>query len=97
MTVIGAIFISLVVAREWERGIMEVLFFTEIIRTELLLCKLIFYYFFGMLAMLLCMLVLVFIFGVSYRGSLLILFFIFSLFLFSILGMGLLIFTIIRN
>lgn len=75
MTVIGAILTSLVVAREWERGTMEALLSTEITRTELLLCKLIPYYFLGMLAMLLCMLVSVFILGVPYRGSLLILFF----------------------
>lgn len=66
-------------------------------RVELLLCKLIPYYFLGMLAMLLCMLVSVFILGVPYRGSLVILFIITSLFLLSTLGMGLLISTITRN
>ncbi|HAI51508.1 MAG TPA: hypothetical protein DCM53_20800, partial [Enterobacteriaceae bacterium] len=80
MTVIGAILTSLVVAREWERGTMEALLSTEVTRGELLLCKLIPYYFLGMLAMLLCMLVSVFILGVPYRGSLWLLFFITSLF-----------------
>lgn len=61
MTVIGAILTSLVIAREWERGTMEALLSTEVTRTELLLCKLVPYYFLGMLAMLLCMLVSVFI------------------------------------
>ncbi len=51
MTVIGAILTSLVVAQEWERGTMEALLSTEITRTELLLCKLIPYYFLGMLGM----------------------------------------------
>ena len=88
MTVVGAILTSLVVAREWERGTMEALLSTEITRAELLLCKLIPYYFLGMLAMLL---------GVPYRGSLPILFVITSLFLLSTLGMGLLISTITRN
>ncbi|WP_342321455.1 ABC transporter permease [Kosakonia sp. BYX6] len=97
MTVIGAILTSLVVAREWERGTMEALLSTEITRAELLLCKLIPYYFLGMLAMLLCMLVSVFILGVPYRGSLLFLFLITSLFLLSTLGMGLLISTVTRN
>lgn len=97
MTVIGAILTSLVVAREWERGTMEALLSTEVTRSELLLCKLIPYYFLGMLAMLLCMLVSVFILGVPYRGSLLILFAITSLFLLSTLGMGLLISTLTRN
>lgn len=54
MTVIGAILTSLVIAREWERGTMEALLSTEVTRVELLLCKLIPYYFLGMLAMLLC-------------------------------------------
>lgn len=97
MTVIGAILTSLVVAREWERGTMEALLSTEVTRAELLLCKLIPYYFLGMLAMLLCMLVSVFILGVPFRGSLVLLFIITSLFLLSTLGMGLLISTITRN
>ncbi|EMH4161979.1 ABC transporter permease [Pluralibacter gergoviae] len=97
MTVIGAILTSLVIAREWERGTMEALLSTEITRAELLLCKLIPYYFLGMLAMALCMVVSVFVIGVPYRGSLLLLFVISSLFLLSTLGMGLLISTITRN
>ncbi len=97
MTVIGAILTSLVVAREWERGTMEALLSTEITRTELLLCKLIPYYFLGMLAMALCMVVAIFVLGVPWRGSLILLFLITSLFLLSTLGMGLLISTITRN
>lgn len=97
MTVIGAILTSLVVAREWERGTMEALLSTQVTRAELLLCKLLPYYVLGMLAMVLCMLVSVFILGVPYRGSLLLLFLITSLFLLSTLGMGLLISTITRN
>lgn len=97
MTVIGAILTSLVVAREWERGTMEALLSTEVTRTEIVLCKLIPYYFLGMLAMLICMVVAVFILNVPYRGSLLVLFFISSLFLLSTLGMGLLISTLTRN
>lgn len=97
MTVVGAILTSLVVAREWERGTMEALLSTEITRAELLLCKLIPYYFLGMLAMLLCMLVSVFILGVPlsrlaadpvcHHQSVLL----------STTGMGLLISTITRN
>lgn len=97
MTVIGAILTSLVIAREWERGTMEALLSTQVTRTELLLSKLIPYYFLGMAAMLLCMVVSVFVMGVPYRGSPLILFAISSLFLASTLGMGLLISTLTRN
>lgn len=97
MTVIGAILTSLVIAREWERGTMEALLSTQITRTELLLCKLLPYYVLGMLAMALCMIVTVFILDVPWRGSLLLLFAISSLFLLSTLGMGLLISTVTRN
>ncbi|MDN0087936.1 ABC transporter permease [Yersinia nurmii] len=97
MTVIGAILTSLVIAREWERGTMEALLSTQVTRSELLLSKLIPYYFLGMIAMVLCMAVSVFILGVPYRGSLWILFVMTSLFLASTLGMGLLISTVTRN
>ncbi|WP_370557441.1 ABC transporter permease [Edwardsiella tarda] len=97
MTVIGAILTSLVIAREWERGTMEALLSTQVTRSELLLCKLLPYYVLGMLAMVLCMVVAVFIMGVPFRGSLLILFAMTSLFMASTLGMGLLISTVTRN
>lgn len=97
MTVIGAILTSLVIAREWERGTMEALLSTQITRTELLLCKLLPYYVLGMMAMALCMVVTIFILDVPWRGSLLLLFIISSLFLLSTLGMGLLISTLTRN
>ena len=97
MTVIGAILTSLVIAREWERGTMEALLSTQVTRTELLLSKLLPYYVLGLLAMTLCMVVAVFVMGVPYRGSLLILFVMTTLFLASTLGMGLLISTITRN
>lgn len=97
MTVIGAILTSLVIAREWERGTMEALLSTQVTRSELLLSKLIPYYFLGMAAMLLCMVVASFVMAVPYRGSLLILFVVSSLFLASTLGMGLLISTLTRN
>ena len=97
MTVIGAILTSLVIAREWERGTMEALLSTQVTRTELLLSKLLPYYVLGLLAMTLCMAVAVFVMGVPYRGSLLILFVMTTLFLASTLGMGLLISTITRN
>ncbi|WP_159565760.1 ABC transporter permease [Budvicia diplopodorum] len=97
MTVIGAILTSLVIAREWERGTMEALLSTQVTRAELLLSKLIPYYVLGMIAMVLCMVVAVFVMDVPYRGSLLILFGMSSLFLASTLGMGLLISTLTRN
>ncbi len=97
MTVIGAILTSLVIAREWERGTMEALLSTQITRTELLLSKLLPYYLLAMVAQLLCFVVAVFVMQVPFRGSVLLLFILSSLFLASTLGMGLLISTLTRD
>lgn len=97
ITVVGAILTSLVIAREWERGTMEALLSTQVTRTELLLSKLLPYQVLGTFVMVLCMIVTTFVLGVPYRGSLLVLFVITSLYLATALGMGLLISTITRN
>lgn len=97
MTVVGAILTSLVIAREWERGTMEALLSTQITRTELLLSKLLPYQLLGSFVMILCMFVTTFVLDIPYRGSLIILFVITSLYLATALGMGLLISTITRN
>jgi ABC-2 type transport system permease protein len=97
MTVIGALLTSLVVAREWERGTMEGLLATPVTRAELLLSKIIPYYFLGMTAMVLCLIVAVLLMGVPFRGSLFALWGMTSLFLASALGQGLFISTVLRT
>ena len=97
MTVIGALLTSLVVAREWERGTMEALLASPVTRAELLLSKLLPYYALGIISLFLCVGVAVFILGVPFRGSLLVLWVIGTLFLASSLGLGLLISTVLRN
>jgi ABC-2 type transport system permease protein len=97
MTVIGALLTSLVVAREWERGTMEALLASPITRAELLLSKLLPYYALGMIALLLCVGVSTFLLGVPFRGSVLVLCMVGSLFLGSALGLGLLLSTTTRN
>lgn len=97
MTVIGALLTSLVVAREWERGTMEALLASPVTRTELLLSKLLPYYALGIVSLFLCVGVAVFIMQVPFRGSLLALWGIGSLFLASSLGLGLLLSTVLRN
>jgi ABC-2 type transport system permease protein len=97
MTVIGALLTSLVVAREWERGTMEVLLASPMTRTEFLLSKLLPYYGLGMTSLLICVLVSVFALGVPFRGSVLVLWMVGSLFLGSALGLGLLLSTTTRN
>lgn len=97
MTVIGALLTSLVVAREWERGTMEVLLASPVTRTELLLSKLLPYYALGIVSLLLCVGVAASVMQVPFRGSLLVLWGIGSLFLASSLGLGLLLSTVLRN
>ena len=97
MTIIGALLTSMVVAREWERGTMEALLATPVTRTELLLSKVLPYYLLGILAMLLCLGVAVGIMNVPFRGSILELIGMTSLFLGSALGLGLFLSTLFRN
>jgi ABC-2 type transport system permease protein len=97
MTIIGALLTSLVVAREWERGTMEALLSTPITRLEFLYSKLIPYYLLGVIAMVVCTLAAVTILRTPFRGSLILLFIETSLFLGSVLGLGLLLSTAIRN
>ncbi|MBN2508323.1 MAG: ABC transporter permease subunit [Verrucomicrobia bacterium] len=97
MTVIGALLTSLVVAREWERGTMEALLASPVTRAELLLSKLLPYYALGIVSLFLCVGVAVFLMRVPFRGSLLGLWGIGSLFLAGSLGLGLLLSTVLRN
>ena len=97
MTVIGALLTSLVVAREWERGTMEALLASPMTRTEFLLSKLLPYYALGITSLIICVAVAVLVMRVPFRGSLLALWMIGSLFLGSALGLGLLLSTATRN
>lgn len=97
MALIGTLLTALVVAREWERGTMEALMATPIKIHELVIGKVIPYYFLGMGSMLLCAFITVFVFHVPFRGSLAALLLVSSVFLFAALGMGLFISTVARN
>ena len=91
MTLIGTMLTALVIAREYERGTMESLFATPVTRMQILLGKLIPYYFLGMFSMTICALAGVFLFEVPLRGSVFALFVLSSTFLMPALGQGLLI------
>jgi ABC-2 type transport system permease protein len=97
MTVLGALLTSLVVAREWERGTMESLLAAHVTRGELLLSKLIPYYVLAIIGMVICVLAATLVMGVPFRGSLLVLLLVTTLFLGGTLGLGLLISTKTRN
>lgn len=97
MTVIGAMLTSLVIAREWERGTMEALLASPVTKTELILSKLLPYYVLGMISMSVVTLSAVFLMGVPFHGSVLVLFLVTTMFLLSVLGVGLLISTKLKS
>lgn len=91
MTLIGMLLTTLVIAREWERGTMEGILATRITKMEFILSKYIPYFVLGLISMAFNVFVCVFVFQIPFRGSFLVLFAVCSLFLFSALGIGLLI------
>ena len=97
MALIGTMLTALVVAREWERGTMEALFSTPVSALELLLGKLIPYYLLAIFSTFFSLALAVSLFGVPFRGSLLALFAVASLFMMSALGHGLIISTLSKN
>lgn len=97
MTLIGTLLTALVVSREWERGTMEALMATPITMGEIIISKLIPYYFLGLGSMAFCFLCAYYIFQVPFRGSFLLLLVVASGFLFAALGTGLLISSLARN
>ena len=97
MALIGTMLTSLVVAREWERGTMEVLLSTSSGAFEILLGKLIPYYLLAMFSTFFSLGVAVTLFAIPFRGSFFMLFCVGSLFMFSALGQGLIISSLTRN
>ena len=97
LTLIGALLTALVVAREWERGTMEAMLATPVGRFEMLLGKLTPYFLLGMVAMFLCLGITLAVFHVPFRGSLFALIVVSSVFMFSALGLGLLISSLSNN
>lgn len=97
MTLIGILLTALVVAREWERGTMEALLSTRICPIHIVIGKYIPYYFVAIISLLFNFFLAVFIFGVPFRGNFFVLCIVSSLFVFSLLGIGLTISTAYKN
>ena len=97
MTLIGSLLTALVIAREWERGTIEALMATPITMGDIYFSKIMAYFFLGICSMIICSLVSVFLFGVPFRGSILLLFLVSSVFLLTALGSGLLISLLTKN
>ena len=70
MAIVGSQLSSLTIAREWERGTMELLVSTPVQPLELMLGKLAPYFVIGMLDACICLALAVFWFDVPFRGTL---------------------------
>jgi ABC-2 type transport system permease protein len=97
LSVIVALLTSLTIAKEWERGTMEQLISTPLRTSELIIGKLIPYFFIGLIDTVLSVLMGVFVFGVPLRGSALLLMALSGIFLFGGLSWGILISIIART
>ena len=97
MTMIGILLTALVVAREWERGTMESLLNTNVTKLQIVLGKYIPYFCLGMISTIFNLILCIGIFRVPFRGSYFVLLFVSGLFLFSSMGIGLLISAKLKN
>lgn len=88
---------ALTVAREWERGSMEQLFATPVRRIEIVVGKLLPYFFVAMLQLLLVLAAGTWLFDVPIRGSIATLLALSSLFLVAGLAQGLMISVVTKN
>ncbi len=97
LSFVGSFLTAMVVAREWERGTMELVLASPATRVEFVFSKLIPYFVLGLVAMAVCVLAAVYIFGVPLRAPVWLPFAVAGVFLLSVLSIGLLISTVVRN
>jgi ABC-2 type transport system permease protein len=97
LALVGAQLTSLTIAREWERGTMEVLISTPVTALEVMIGKIMPYFMIGLFDAAFCLALAVFWFQVPFRGTLFTLFFTTSLFLVVVLGVGYLISVAVRS
>ena len=97
MTVIGALLTALVMAREYEHGNMESMFITPMQPIEILLAKAINNFVLGMFGLLFSICAAYFLFKIPIRGNIFILIFGSSLYMITMLGLGLLISSVTKN
>lgn len=97
MTLIGILLTALVVAREWERGTMEAILSTRVRKIDIVLGKYIPYFILGMASLVFNVFLCTAVFQVPFRGNYFVLFGVSGLFLFTLLGIGLLISSKLKN
>jgi ABC-2 type transport system permease protein len=97
MALVGAQLTSLTIAREWERGTMELLISTPVKPGEVMVGKLAPYLVVGWIDAAFCLVLASWWFEVPFRGTILTLFVTTSLFLVVVLGIGYLLSVVIRS
>jgi ABC-2 type transport system permease protein len=97
MSIIGVLLTGQVIVREWERGTMELLISTPVRKGELIIGKLFPYFFLGLLDLSLAVLMGKWVFQVPFRGSIILLFFLSSIYILVTLSLGLTISTTART
>ena len=97
MALVGAQLTSLTIAREWERGTMELLVSTPVTPSEVMVGKLAPYLVLGWIDAAFCLIIATFWFGVPFRGTIFTLFVTTTLFLIVVLGIGYLLSVLIRS
>lgn len=97
LALVGAQLTSLTIAREWERGTMELLLSTPVTPMELMIGKLLPYFAIGLVDAAICLAFALLIFDVPFRGAFSTLLFTTSLFLIVVLGIGYLLSVAIRS
>lgn len=97
MTLVGTLLTSLVIAREWEKGTIELLSTTRIKKFQFLLSKYIPYLILGIISIAFSALVCIFFFNIPFRGSFILFIINSAFFLSTALGQGLLISTITKD
>lgn len=97
VTLVGVFLTSLVMAKEWERGTLESLFVTPVRILEIVLSKMIPYFFVATLGLTLCLLAARFVFSVPVHGSMLMIILVSFIYLFVTLGMGLTISSVLKS
>ena len=97
MSIIGVLLTGQVIVREWESGTMELLISTPIRKGELMVGKLFPYFFLALLDLLLAVMMGEWVFQVPFRGSLVLLFLLSSVYIVVALALGLTISTVART
>ena len=97
MSIIGVLLTGQVIVREWERGTMEMLISTPVRKGELMMGKLLPYFFLGLIDLLLAVLMGKWVFQVPLRGSVILLILLSCIYIFAALALGLTISTVART